>query len=151
MEDIIEKENRFKFLLSKIDGEISKFKIKQTTLDQKLQDIKQVTKSFNEQIPIALNADNQENVYELLKAHILELENLKAYISQELNKIDKQKKIENELKTQFQENIKVEQNQLGGFKINYKDEDINKIADEAIMSKKLISTLKESIFNKKMI
>jgi thioester reductase-like protein len=149
MEDIIEKENRFRFLLSKIDGEISKFKIKQTTLEQKIQDIKQVTKSFDEQVPIALNAENQENVYELLKAHLIELENLKSYISQELSKIEKQKKIEKELKSQFNDNIKVEQNQLGGFKINYKDEDINKIADEAIISKKLISSLKENIFNKK--
>lgn len=149
MEDIIEKENRFRFLLSKIDGEISKFKIKQTTLEQKIQDIKQVTKSFDEQVPIALNAENQENVYELLKAHLIELENLKSYISQELNKIEKQKKIEKELKSQFSDNIKVEQNQLGGFKINYKDDDINKIADEAIISKKLISSLKENIFNKK--
>lgn len=149
MEDIIEKENRFRFLLSKIDGEISKFKIKLTILEQKIQDIKQVTRGFDEQVPIALNAENQENVYELLKAHLIELENLKSYISQELNKIEKQKKIEKELKSQFNDNIRVEQNQLGGFKINYKDDDINKIADEAIISKKLISSLKENIFNKK--
>lgn len=149
MEDINEKENRFKFLLSKIEGEISKFKVKQTTLEQKMQDIKLVARSFDEQVPIALNAENQDNVYELLKAHLLELENLKAYLSQELNKIEKQKRIEKELKTKFNDNIKVEQNQLGGFKINYNDNEINKIAEDAIISKKLISSLKENIFNKK--
>ena len=57
-EDINEKENRYKFLLSKIDGEIGKFKIKQTTLDQKMQDIKDSTKiATHDAIPISLNAN----------------------------------------------------------------------------------------------
>ncbi len=147
--DINEKEERYKFLLSKIDNEISKFKVKQTVLEQKLIDIKNNTKAITqESIPIALNANEQQNVYEFLKSHILELENLKSFLNQELNKIAKQKDLQNTLTQKYKNNIKVEQNQLGGFKIDYNDDEINKIAEDTIISKKLISTLKSNIFEK---
>jgi len=149
-EDINEKENRYKFLLSKIDGEIEKFKIKQTTLDQKMQDIKDSTKiATHDAIPISLNAKNQENVYELVKAHILELENLKNYLNIELEKIAKQKKLQQTLQQKFKDNIKVEQNQLGSFKISYTDQDVEDITEDTLVSKKQINSLKENVFGKK--
>jgi len=150
VEDINEKENRYKFLLSKIDEEASKFKIKLSTLDQKMQDIRDSTKNASHDIiPISLNASSQDNVYELVKAHILELENLKNYINIELDKISKQKALQKTLQDKFKDNVKVEQNQMGGFKISYTDDDVNKITEDTLISKKLIGSLKESVFGKK--
>lgn len=149
-EDIIEKENRYKFLQSKIDEEISKFKIKLTTLDQKMQDLRDTSKmATKEIIPISLNAVNQDNVYELVKAHILELENLRNFIILELEKIAKQKNLQNILEEKFKDNVKVEQNQMGTFKIDYTDQDITEISQDTLVSKKLISTMKENVFGKK--
>lgn len=149
-EDINEKENRYKFLLSKIEDETSKFKIKLTTLDQKLQDIRDTSKvATHDIIPIALNAKNQDNVYEMVKAHILELDNLKNFINLELDKIAKQKNLQKALQQKFSNNIVVEQSQSGTFKIDYSDSDVDKISDDTLISKKLIGSLKESVFGKK--
>lgn len=150
VEDINEKENRYRFLLSKIDEEASKFKIKLSTLDQKMQDLRDSAKNASHDIiPISLNASSQDNVYELVKAHILELENLKNYINIELDKISKQKALQKTLQDKFKDNVKVEQNQMGGFKISYTDDDVNKITEDTLISKKLIGSLKESVFGKK--
>jgi len=148
--DINEKENRYKFLISKIDDELSKFKIKLTALDQKLQDIRDTSKiATHDIIPISLNAKSQDNVYELVKAHILELDNLKNFISLELDKIAKQKNLQKTLQQKFSNNVLVEQSQTGAFKIDYSDNEIDKISDDTLISKKLISSLKESVFGKK--
>ena len=150
VDDINEKENRYKFLLSKIDEEVGKFKIKLSTLDQKMQDLRDSAKvASHDVIPISLNTASQDNVYELVKAHILELDNLKNFINLELDKIAKQKSLQKTLQDKFKDNVKVEQNQLGGFKIAYTDDDINKITEDTLISKKLIGSLKESVFGKK--
>jgi len=147
--DINEKEQRYKFLKTKIEEEISKFKVKLTKLDQKIQDIKESSKTVvHDTLPIALNAENQENIYELVKSHILELDNLKNYLDIELEKISKQKQLQKTLEEKFDDNIKVIENQLGGFKIEYTDNDVNEISQDTLVSKKLITSLKEDIFGK---
>jgi len=150
IKDIEEKENRYKFLKSKIEEEISKFKVKQTILDEKLQNIRDSAKTATHDIlSISFNAQNQENVYELVKSHILELENLKNYIDSELNKISKQKALQKTLFEKFKDKVKVKQTQLGTFQIEYDDSDIEDITEDTLVSKKLINSLKEQIFGKK--
>ena len=150
VEDINEKENRYKFLLSKIDEEVSKFKVKLSTLDQKMQDLRDSAKiATHDVIPISLNTKTQDNVYELVKSHILELDNLKNFINLELEKIAKQKTLQKTLQDKFKDNVRVEQNQLGSFKIEYNDLDVDKITEDTLISKKLIGSLKESVFGKK--
>lgn len=149
LEDIDEKETRYKFLKSKIEEEISKFKVKQTTLDEKIQNIKDSAKTATrDTVSISLNTKNQKNVYELVKSHILELENLRNYLNSELTKIAKQKALQKTLQEKFKDNVKVKQNQLGTFQVEYDDSDINDISEDTLVSKKLISTLKNKIFNK---
>lgn len=150
IKDIEEKENRYKFLKSKIEEEISKFKVKQTILDEKLQNIRDSAKTAtHDTLSISFNAQNQENVYELVKSHILELENLKNYIDSELNKISKQKALQKTLFEKFKDKVKVKQTQLGTFQIEYDDSDIEDITEDTLVSKKLINSLKEQIFGKK--
>lgn len=149
MTDIEEKEERLKFLQSKVEGEISKFKSKQSFLEGKMQEIKLATKNIShEPIPISFTSNNTENVYDLIKTHLLELENLKNYLSIELEKIIAQKKILNNLEQKYGETVSVVQNSTGGYTINYSDDDIEKIKEDTLMSKKLVTSLKDSVFKK---
>ncbi len=151
MEDLEEKEQRLKFLQSKVDGEIFKFKTKLSFLDGKMQEIKLATKTVgHEPIPITFTSanNNHENVYDLIKAHLLELDNLKNYLSIELEKIASQKKILKNLDQKYGESVSVVQNSQGGFTVNYSDDDIEKIKEDALMSKKLVTSLKDSVFKK---
>ncbi len=147
--DLNEKEERLRFLLSKIDGELTKFKEIKITLDKKKQELNtDLSKLDASGTSISFYSDEQENVAEYVNSHTLELENLKNYIANELQKIIKQKSILETLKKKYGDKVTVEENQLGGFKIKYTDNDIISAAQTTNLSKKLVQNLKETTLKK---
>jgi len=148
--DLNDREERLRFLLSKIDSELSKFKEIKNNLDKKREDIAKDLEKLNAtDANISLVADDQENVSDYINGHVLELENLRNYISGELQKTIKQIEILAEMKKKYGNKVTVEETQFGGVKIKYTDEDVLNAAQTTNLSKKLVQSLKDSTLNKK--
>lgn len=150
MVDLLEKEERLRFLLSKIDSELSKFKDIKSELETKKQELtKELEKLHASDANISFYSEDQENVFEFVNSHNLELENLKNYIAGELQKVVKQREILELMKKKYGDNIIVEETQFGGIKIKYTDDEISEAAQTTTLSKKLVQNLKDTTLNKK--
>jgi len=150
MQNLKEKEERFRFLLSKIEAEVSKFKEINEELNKKKTEImKFITKSGAENVTITLSSDNQENISELVSAHLLELENLRNYIAGELQKIVKEEELLEMLSQKYNDKISIEETEKGSFKIKYNDEDIDNAILSTNLSKKLVQSLKDTTLKQK--
>lgn len=144
-----EKEDRFKFLLSKLEGEIAKFTLIKSNLDLKRKDIiTETAKVGSDGVNVTLFAQDQENLNELTNSHLMELENLKNYITNELSKVQKQKELFNNLKAKYGDKVSVEDGQFGGFKIKYTDNDIEEALQNITISKKILQNLRDTTMNK---
>jgi hypothetical protein len=143
--DLDAKEERLRFLQSKIDNELSKFKDIKDRLDNKRKELSSaVDKIGASGSSISFFSESQENVLEYVNSHTLELENLRNYISSELKKVIKQKDLLEAMRKQYGDKVVVEQTQLGDFRIKYTDEDVDNAAQQTNLSKKLVQQLKES-------
>ena len=148
--DLSEKEERLRFLLGKIDNEVSKFRNIKNELDTKKQELsKEISKSGVDNVSINLYSDTQDNIVEFVNSHVLELENLKNYISSELNKTVKRKDLLASLRKKYGDKVTVEETQFGEFRIKYSDKDVTDAAQITNLSKKLIRNLKETAMSVK--
>jgi len=146
--DLEDKQERYEFLLSKLNIEIEKFEDLARKLLEKKQDvINSVKKIDSSDVIITLSTDTQDNVTDFVNSHLLELKNLKNYINNELEKVKKQKELLNNLKAKYGDKIKIEQTQMGNFKIKYDDETIDKTIELTNISKKLIKNLKNNLLD----
>ena len=140
--DLEEKEQRYRFLYSKVDNELNKIKGLKDILDEKKTDVYKLV--GNKQVDFSLHfGDNSEDLYSGVNSYIGDLENLKHYLSLELEKIVKQIELKAALIGKYGKSIVVSGDEIPV--VTYNDEEILGIESKYLGSKKLIDDLKSKM------
>jgi len=140
--DLDEKEQRYRFLYSKIDTELNKIKGLKDRMEEKKTDVYKLV--ANKQVDFSLHfGDESEDLYSEINSYIGELENLKHYLSQELERIVKQIELKNSLVKKYGKAINVSGDEVPV--VTFNDEDTSEIESKYQVSKKLIDDLKSKM------
>ena len=145
-----ESEERLRFLLSKIDSEIEKFKGISDLVYNKRQAIStEITKKGLNEVPLEIRPHSTEEpgLTEELTKHLLELNKMKNYLSSKLELVIKEEELLKELKKKHGDNVELVKNPAGEFEIIYKDSETDDAYNKLKASRKLISDLKASMKN----
>ncbi len=139
--DLEEKEQRYRFLYTKLDSELNKVKSMKQILDGKRAEVYNLV--GNKQVDFSLHMGSEEDIYSQINNYIGELENLKHYLSLELEKIVRQIGLKDALKKGLGDAITVSGEDLPV--VSYKDQEIADIETKYQVSKKLIDSLKSKM------
>ncbi|MDD4983716.1 MAG: hypothetical protein PHH82_02660 [Candidatus ainarchaeum sp.] len=140
--DLEEKEQRYRFLYSKVDNELNKIKGLKDKMEEKKTDVYKL--AGNKQVDFSLHfGDNSEDLYSGVNSYIGDLENLKHYLSLELEKIVKQIDLKNSLVKKYGKSITVSGDETPV--VTFNDDEVSEIESKYTVSKKLIDDLKSKM------
>ena len=148
MPELKEQEDRLRFLLSKVDAEISKFESLVKSIDLKQGQLTaQIRDAGMQSVPIRImpHSDATQNLYDEPNQHLLELNKLKNFLSSKLNLVLKEEELFSKLNKKYGNNVEIDRNPAGEFEIRYKDEDTSAAYTQLSTSKKLIEQLRGSV------
>ncbi|MCX8158108.1 MAG: hypothetical protein N3D73_00380 [Candidatus Diapherotrites archaeon] len=148
MEDLKDKEERLRFLLSKIEDEIDRFSKMQEIIETKNRELfVEISKKGLTETPleIAPHSDGHQSLLDEVREHILELNKVKSYLSAKLDLILKEEELIEALKKKYGNNVNLLKRADGVFEISYTDEETKNTYLKLKASKKLLSDLKSSI------
>lgn len=145
-EELKDMEERLRFLLSKIDSELERFKsLKQEVEEKKKQLLGSLKDKGIEPIPIELSPSESMSLAEDVDEHIKELQQFKNSINMKLKNVLREEELIDSLKKEYGENVEVKRDAANAFKIIYKDPSTAKIHAQVRLSKKLISSMREDL------
>ncbi len=143
-----EQEERLKFLLSRVDSEITKF---ERLLKEAQAKRAELEAAVHEQglkvVPIAVapHSEGSSNLEEDLQQHLLDLNKLKNLISSKLTIVIKEEELIEGLKKKYGTRVGLEKVGASEFKITYSDSDSEAAFAQINNSKKMISKLRDSV------
>ncbi|MFH1586272.1 MAG: hypothetical protein ABID38_00270 [Candidatus Diapherotrites archaeon] len=146
--DLKEQEERLKFLISRIDSEIEKFKKILAEVEGKRDELDNaITKKGLQSVPIniAPHSMDKRGLYEELQQHILDLNKLKNLINSRLDVVIKEEELILGLKEKYGKSVNLEKNEGGEFEVSFKDAGTENAYSQIKNSRRLIEQLKESI------
>ncbi len=148
MADLKEREERLKFILSKVNTEIEKFGKIQSALEARQDELSEAVAGkgiSNIPVNITPHTESSENLYEETRQHIMELTKLKSLIETRLNLVIKEEELIAELKDKYGDNVSLAKLPTGEFRLEFKDEKSEDAFEQLKMSKKMVGQLRESV------
>jgi len=148
MVELKEREERLRFLLSKIDSEIEKFKKISGLVDGKRQALStEITKKGLSEVPLEIrpHSGEEQGLTEEITKHLLELNKMKNYLSSKLELVIKEEELLEELKKKHGDNVELLKTPAGEFEIVYTDSETDDAYNKLKASRKLVSDLKVSM------
>jgi SMC interacting uncharacterized protein involved in chromosome segregation len=148
MPELKEQEERLRFLLSKVDAEISKFESLVKSIDAKQDSLTaQIRDAGMQSVPIRITPHSEatENLYDEINAHLMDLNKLKNLLSSKLNLVLKEEELFAKLNKKYGKSVDIERSPSGEFEILYKDDDTSAAFSQLSTSKKLIDQLRGSV------
>ncbi len=146
--DLKEQEERLKFLISRIDSEIEKFKKVLIGVESKREELdKAITKKGLQSVPINISPHSldKSGLYEELQQHILDLNKLKNLINSRLDVVIKEEELILGLKEKYGKSVNLEKNDGGEFEVSFKDTETESAYSQIKNSRRLIEQLRESM------
>jgi hypothetical protein len=141
-----EREERYKFLESKIEDEVDKFKRIEKDLEKKEKELhEEIENTKIKDIQVTLISDQDEKILEKVKFHLLELQNIKTLIDKKLKRVQEEKSLIKTFSKKYKDNISIEDNNQGHFLVRYSDKDIDSANKNIYLSKKSLLKLKENL------
>ena len=148
MPTLKEQEERLRFLLSRVDAEAEKFQKIISLLDAKENALnEEITDAGLQTVPIniAPHSATESNLYDEVRAHLMELNKMKNFLSGKLNVVIKEEELIGKLNKKYGKNVQLKKLGSGEFEIDFKDAESEKAYAQLNASKKLIAQLKESV------
>ena len=148
MAELKEKEERLRFLLSKIDSEIGKFKEMSESLEEKKNAlVKEISRKGVAEVPVEItpHSGEQESLAEEITCHLLELNKMKNYLGGKLEIILKEEELLEELKKKYGSKVSLVKGRKGEFEIMYTDAETDAVYTKLKAGKKLVLDMRESM------
>ena len=148
MPDFREQEERLKFLISRINSEISKFeKIQQSMAKMQEKLNTAITQKGLLKVPIDIfpHSEDKQSLYEELRQHVLDLYKLKNLISTKLDLVIKEEELLADLQKEYGTKVELQKLPTGEFELRYHDTETEEAYNAIRTSKKLVSQLRETI------
>lgn len=148
MVELKEKEERLRFLLSKIDSEIEKFKEMQASVEERKMSInRDITSKGLSEVPLEIrpHSDEQDGLGGEVNRHLMELSKMRNYLNGKLELVIKEEELLKELKKKHGNKVSLVKTDEGEFEIVYEDSETEEMYDKLKASRKLIADLKSSM------
>jgi len=146
--DLKEQEERLKFLISRIDSEIEKFKKIQSGVGERKDELDgAITKKGLQSVPIniAPHSMDKSNLFDEIQQHILDLNKLKNLINGRLEVVIKEEELIQGLKEKYGKSVSLVKGESGEFEVAFKNEETEEAFNQIKTSRRLIEQLKESL------
>jgi len=148
MAGLKEREERLKFILSKVNTETEKFRKILSSLEARQEELSEAVSGkgiSNIPVNITPHTESSENLYEETRQHIMELTKLKSLIETRLNLVIKEEELIAELKEKYGDNVSLAKLPTGEFQIEFRDGKSEDAFEQLKMSRKMIGQLRDSV------
>lgn len=148
MPTLKEREERLRFLLTKVDSEIDKFESLLGSAENLQSELDaEIRGTGLQSLPINFtpHTEGQRDLQDELKQHILSLNKLKNLINKKLKKVIREEELLEGLQKKYGDKVSLKGAGKGELELIYKDEETEKMFSRLKNSKKMISQLKESV------
>ena len=146
--DLGQQEEELKLLIRKIDSEIDHFETMKDEIRAKRASLERDVKEAGLQpVPIQIvnKEGSEENLEYEIERHILELNKTKNFISSKLNLVLKEEEFVAGLQKKYGKEVGIKKISKGDFELVFADKATAIASNELAKSKKMLSTVKQSI------
>lgn len=145
--DFREEEERLRFLVVKIDAEITRFSELKEKLELRQEDLSNALRSEGLQpVPIIFQpSSGTKDLLDELTDHVLELNKMKNFVAQKLNMVIKEEELLEKLRKKHGSAVDLKHLPSGEFELVINDTDTQQVFTQVQASRKNMNSLKKTI------
>jgi len=147
VKDFREEEERLRFLIAKIDAEISRFSELKEKLESRQEELSDALRSEGLQpVPIIFQPSaGTKDLLDELTDHVLELNKMKNFVAQKLNMAIKEEELLEKLQKKHGSAVNLKHLPSGEFELVINDTDTQQVFAQIQASRKNMNSLKKTI------